>query len=444
MELPKYLKYHNNELYYNNINLLDLIHKEGECLEVYCPELVGEQINSLNAFFKSAIEKYNYDGKYEYFYATKANYQKCVLDEVLKYTNYLETSSKNDISIIEYLFNQKKLNKHTKVICNGFKNEEYFNKIIKLKNQGLNIIPIIENENELNYLLKLDINIEAGIRINIDDEYNKIYKNNECSRFGMSLNEIINKDEIINNSKLNITIFHFHMNNCIKNINQYTKLLKSIVDKKYIPLKKKINTINYLDIGGGMPVSYYQHFNYQLLTNNILKLIKNSCLKYNIKVPNIIIESGAYTVADTKFNIYKMELKKSISKDAYWYILNNSIATLIPDIWITNKSYLVLPINLVNNEYVKVRLSSLTCDNDDKYYFQEGKQYLKMPDVKNNETLFIAFFKTGCYEDNLRGLNTIHHCLIEEPKKILIKNSKISIIKEKQTDQDILNILGYK
>lgn len=443
MELPEYLKYKNNVLYFNDINLLELIKKEGDCLEVNTLDFIGQQITNLNNIFNNAIQKYGYQGKYEYFYATKANYQKRVVNEVLKYTKYLETSSRNDISIIEYLYKHKKINKECKIICNGFKDKEYFNKIISLKNEGLNIIPIIENEDELKYLIDMNTYFEVGIRVNVDFEYNKVHKINDCTRFGMYYENILNRLKQIKNSKLKVTILHFHMNHNIKDINKYIKVLSAIIKNKYIPLKKKIETIEYLDIGGGIPASYYNKFNYELLIDKVLKNIQSCCKKFNTKEPNIMSECGSYTVADTRFNIFKVQLKKKIRNNAYWYILNNSIANLIPDSWITHKSYLILPINLVNNKFVNVKLSSLTCDNADRYYFQEKKDYLQLPDYKN-EDLYIGFFKTGCYEEILSGYNTVHHCLIEEPKKIIVNKKRINVIKEKQTDKEILSLLNYK
>jgi arginine decarboxylase len=412
MNLPNYLKYKDNVLYLNDINLLDLIKNEGDILEITDLDIISNQIKYLKKIFNDKINHYNYAGKYEYFYATKANYRKEIMEEVLENTPYLETSTKNDISIIEYLYNHQKLNNNSKIICNGFKNKEYFDKIFHLKEQGLNIIPIIENEEELKYLVQLNIEMEVGIRLDVDDEYNMVYKVNDASRFGMLYSEVLANMDLIKSSKLKVTIFHFHMNHSIDNIEKYIDVLTLILKRKYIPLKQALNSINYLDMGGGMPVSVYNKIDYELLVDNMIKTIKSNCQNGGIDVPNLINECGSFTVSDSRFNIFKVALKKQINDNSYWYILNSSIVTTIPDAWIVNKKYLVLPINLINNKKVCVRLSGLTCDNADKYFYQEDKNYLELPIFNDNEELYIAFFKTGAYETQLSGFNTIHHCLI--------------------------------
>ena len=59
MELPEYLKYKNNVLYFNDINLLELIKKEGDCLEVNTLDFIGQQITNLNNIFKNCLYEIN-------------------------------------------------------------------------------------------------------------------------------------------------------------------------------------------------------------------------------------------------------------------------------------------------------------------------------------------------------------------------------------------------
>ena len=50
--LPSYLKYKKNELYYENINIMDLVHKYGDCLEVRYPHIIGDKIKYFERLFK--------------------------------------------------------------------------------------------------------------------------------------------------------------------------------------------------------------------------------------------------------------------------------------------------------------------------------------------------------------------------------------------------------
>jgi arginine decarboxylase len=56
-------------------------------------------------------------------------------------------------------------------------------------------------------------------------------------------------------------------------------------------------------------------------------------------------------------------------------------------------------------------------------------------------------FNTGAYQETIGGYGGLHHCLIPQPKHILI-TEKMDIIatevfSEQQTSDDVLKILGY-
>jgi len=60
----------------------------------------------------------------------------------------------------------------------------------------------------------------------------------------------------------------------------------------------------------------------------------------------------------------------------------------------------------------------------------------------------LAFFNTGAYQETIGGYGGLKHCLIPEPKHILItrdENGKIQteVFSNEQTAQDYLKILGY-
>ena len=62
--------------------------------------------------------------------------------------------------------------------------------------------------------------------------------------------------------------------------------------------------------------------------------------------------------------------------------------------------------------------------------------------------MYIGFFNTGAYQDQIGGFGGIHHCLIPQPKHILIDKDENGIMatelfSEQQTAEQVLNILGY-
>jgi arginine decarboxylase len=60
--------------------------------------------------------------------------------------------------------------------------------------------------------------------------------------------------------------------------------------------------------------------------------------------------------------------------------------------------------------------------------------------------LYIGFFNTGAYQETL-DCGWGYHCLIPQPKHILIRDENgiiaTEVFSEQQTSDDVLKILGY-
>ncbi len=90
-------------------------------------------------------------------------------------------------------------------------------------------------------------------------------------------------------------------------------------------------------------------------------------------------------------------------------------------------------------------LGGLTCDSDDYYNSEQHVNAIYLPKYDQAKPLYIGFFNTGAYQDNISGFGGINHCLIPQPKYILIdENYEAKVYSEEQTHQDVLNTLGYK
>ena len=99
-------------------------------------------------------------------YCTKSSHFSFVLEEALKNDISLETSSAFDINIVKNLYENGKIDKSIEVICNGFKTDDYLNKISDLINNGFeNIIPVVDNYRELD---KLTESIDAVSYTHLD------------------------------------------------------------------------------------------------------------------------------------------------------------------------------------------------------------------------------------------------------------------------------------
>ena len=106
---------------------MKIIEEHGTPLKVtYLPK-ISENIQQAKKWFKKAIKKHDYRGKYNYSYCTKSSHFKHVIEEALKNDIHIETSSAFDISIVEKLKEEGHINDKTYVVCNGFKRDEYIN-----------------------------------------------------------------------------------------------------------------------------------------------------------------------------------------------------------------------------------------------------------------------------------------------------------------------------
>ena len=74
----------NNQLYFNGVNLMEIIETYGTPLKLtYLPK-ISENIQQAKTYFGKAMQSHNYQGKYTYCYCTKSSHFSFVLDEALK------------------------------------------------------------------------------------------------------------------------------------------------------------------------------------------------------------------------------------------------------------------------------------------------------------------------------------------------------------------------
>ncbi len=173
-------------------------------------------------------------------------------------------------------------------------------------------------------------------------------------------------------------------------------------------------------------------------------------------MPNIYTEFGSFTVGESMAHIYSVVGQKIQNDRECWYMIDSSFITTLPDTWGIGEKFLMLPINKWDNEYHRVVLGGITCDSHDYYDSEEHINEVFLPklksnnpdDVDNKEPLYVGFFHTGAYQDQISGYGGIKHCLIPSPKHVIVeadKNGKLVdwVYAKEQTAQSMLKILGY-
>lgn len=437
-------------LNFHGIPLKALVEEYGSPLKfTYLPK-ISHNINRAKVWFKNAMEKNNYKGKYHYCYCTKSSHFQPVLNEVLNNDVHIETSSAYDINIVEKLKKKGKIKDDTYVICNGFKRDAYIDNIGRLINEGhRNCIPVIDNYEEIDLLSDvINDTFKVGIRIASEEEPKFEFY---TSRLGIGYKNIVPfyENQIKDNEKVELKMLHFFINTGIRdNAYYWNELVKCL--KVYVRLKKICPSLDSLNIGGGFPIknSLAFEYDYQYMIDEIINQINITCQEADVPVPHIFTEFGSFTVGESGGAIYEILYQKQQNDREKWNMIDSSFITTLPDTWAINKRFVMLPINRWEDEYERVLLGGLTCDSDDYYNSEQNMNAIYLPKYRRDKPLYIGFFNTGAYQETIGGYGGLQHCLIPAPKHILIdkdKDGNIStkLFNEQQKAEDLLKILGY-
>ena len=443
-----------DRLIFHGIDLMRLIEQYGTPLKFnYLPQ-ISYNIQRAKGWFREAMNNLGYGGNYYYSYCTKSSHFSFVLDEVLQNDVHIETSSAFDIDIVRTLYDNGKLTSGRYIICNGYKPKKYIDNITKLMAEtDLKVIPVIDNVQEVTDLIEstadLSKDIQIGIRVASEEEPKFEFY---TSRLGVRYREILPlyKTIVQENPRVKIKMLHFFINTGINDTayywNELTKLLRV-----YCDLKKVCPELDSLNIGGGFPIkkSLQFEFDYAYMVKEILTQVKRVCSDNNIPEPHIFTEFGSFTVGESGGAIFNILQQKKQNDRERWNMIDSSFMTNLPDTWAINQRFIMLPINRWNDDYERVLLGGLTCDSDDYYNSEQHSNAIYLPKFNKNKPLYIGFFNTGAYQETIGGFGGLKHCLIPEPKHVLIRrdeNGKIKteLFSEEQTAADYLKILGYQ
>lgn len=446
-------------LEFNGVDLQALIEKHGTPLKLtYLPK-IGMQINKAKLMFANAFKKHKYEGTYNYCYCTKSSHFSFIVQEALEHNINLETSFAYDLEIINQLYKRRKINKETFIVCNGFKQRSYTSRITKLINTGFkNVIPVLDNIEELKaYKKSAKQHFKLGIRVAAEEEPNFPFY---TSRLGINAKDILEfyVNEIKGNEdKFHLKMLHIFLNKGIKDDIYYWSELNKILNL-YCQLKKICPELDSINIGGGFPIKHSLGFeyDYQFMINEIVSNIKKACKKNKVPMPHIFTEFGSFTVGESMAHIYSVIAEKKQNDRETWYMIDSSFITTLPDTWGIGEKFLMLPINKWENEYQRVVLGGITCDSHDYYDSEEHINEVFLPKVAtakaddddNKTPLYVGFFHTGAYQDQISGYGGIKHCLIPSPKHVIVekdKNGKLIdwVYAREQSAASMLKILGY-
>jgi arginine decarboxylase len=442
----------NGHLFFHGVSLKYLIEQYGTPFRLtYLPH-IGQQIKKVKNWFNRAMKANHYQGSYYNCYCTKCCHFQPVISEALNHGVHLETSSSFDIDLILKLYEEGKASKLLRIVHNGYKTDSYLKKIKYIRDMGFeNSITVLDSKRELDQISNgANHPIKIGIRLATDLQPQSPYY---TSRLGIRASEVISfyKNKIAGKAHLKLEMLHFFVDSGIKdNLYYWGEFQKAV--KLFVTLKKMCPELSALNLGGGFPIrnNLGFEFDYKYMVNEIIRNIKEQCVEAGVETPDIYTEFGKYTVGESGAVIFKVLERKQQNDTENWYIIDNSLMNTIPDSWSMLEKFILLPVNKWHNEYERVNIGGMSCDQSDYYNSEELNQQIFLPKFRNKdaEPLYIGFFHTGAYQDAISGYGGIKHCLIPSPKHIVVNrdetgNYHTQVFRDEQRPEDMLRILGY-
>ena len=264
--------------------------------------------------------------------------------------------------------------------------------------------------------------VNIGIRLNPNTDaktLKQISTGKKENKFGVNEKTFFELINYTNFSKnISLKCLSVHIGSQILDHKPYKKML-NVIDKI---IKKSNHTFEFVDLGGGMGISYEKNnkkLNYEKYNIAIKEFLK----KHNSK---IIFEPGRSIVGNTGFLISRVTyIKENNKKD--FIILDSAMNDLMrPALYGTN--HRTLPAIKSNKLSKKVyEFVGPICESTDK--FTSLKKFTKL-----KEKDLVVMCDVGAYGMSLSSNYNVR----PKPTEVLIKGSKINMIKKRQKLKDLI------
>ena len=404
------MKYIKNKLFIENVNIQKLANNFDTPLYCYSYEKLRENINN----FKLNFSKLNP----LICFAIKSNSNLNLIKKIKKLGLGADVVSKGElIQALKAGISPKKI-----VFSGVGKTYPELKYAIEKKILLINS----ESKSEVIEIEKIakskKITVDIGLRLNPNTDaktLNKISTGKKGDKFGINEKTFIELLSYLKKSKyLNLKCLSVHIGSQIFENKPYEKMLK-VIDK--IISKIKFN-FDYIDLGGGMGISYDNNkkkFNYKSYQSSIIKFLG----KYNSK---IIFEPGRSIIGNTGILISKIiYIKKNQSKN--FIILDAGMNDLMrPALY--GAKHRIIPVNKIKKYSNKpYEFVGPICESTDKFLSVKKFQKLKEKDL-------IVICDVGAYGSSLSS----NYNLRSKPAEILVKGSRIIIAKKRQKLKDFI------
>lgn len=286
-------------------------------------DILRHRLGQLHDAFAQAIGENNYQNKYCAVFPIKVNQQRLVVEEVYRYgAQYqfgLEAGSKPELLAVMALTEDAP---QRMIICNGFKDDSYIEAVILATKLGRTIVPVVENSNELQLILKhaqkYQVRPRIGVRVKLASEGAGRWRHSagDRSKFGLFISEILELVETLkaHNMLDCLQLVHCHPGSQLHDIRRVKETIGELAHV-YAELKTLGANLQYIDIGGGLGVDYdgtrsnfESSMNYSLreYASEVVYRIGSICNARGIAHPIIVSESGRATAAHHSVLIFNV------------------------------------------------------------------------------------------------------------------------------------------
>ncbi len=277
-------------------------------------DILHQRFKRLQHAFARAMQEYEYKGEFMSVYPIKANQQRRVVEEIIRYGNEehpigLEAGSKPELLAVMALSSSV----GGVIVCNGYKDREYIRLALIGQRLGHKVYIILEKLTELDVILeeakKMGVSPTLGIRVRLASMAAGKWQHTggEKSKFGFSAAQVLLVIERLQAAGCidMLQLLHFHLGSQIANIADIQRGMRECA-RYYSELHALGVRIDTVDVGGGLAVDYegtrsrsFCSMNYSIreYANNIVYTLEEICRENNLPHPRIITESGRAMVA---------------------------------------------------------------------------------------------------------------------------------------------------
>ena len=404
------MKYIDNKLKIEKVKVHDIAKRYGTPIYCYSYEKLKKNINNFQKnfrFFSPLI-----------CFAVKSNTNINLIREIKKFGLGADVVSKGELMMALKAGVSPK-----KIVFSGVgKTSEEINFAVEKKILLINA----ESESEIREIDRVakikKRKVEIGIRLNPNTDaktLSQISTGKKENKFGVNEKTFFKLVNFCKSSKnIDLKCLSVHIGSQILDYKPYEKMLK-VVDR----IIHKINhKFEFIDLGGGMGISY-KYEDKKLNYSKYSEIIKKFLKKHKSK---IIFEPGRSIIGDTGILISKIiYIKKNDSKN--FIILDAAMNDLMrPALY--GAHHKILPSTKSKKKSNKTyEFVGPICESTDKFDTLKNFQELEEKDL-------IAICDVGAYGMSLSSNYNVRL----KPSEILIKGSKIKIIRKKQKYKDLM------